>query len=128
MDFKFTFSPGACLTCDGICCNGEKGFIWVNKDEIKSIAAFLGIDDGDFINNYLRKQGYKHSIKELKTGDNYACLFFDRKKTGCTIYDVRPEQCRTYPFWPFFKTNPKVVLDECPGVILKEKSVEKNEA
>ena len=120
MDFIFKFNPEACLTCDGICCNGEKGFIWVNKEEIKAIAVFLGIDTRKFIDTYLRKKNYRYSIKELKTGDNYACLFFDRDKDGCTIYDVRPEQCRTYPFWPFFTKNPQVVLDECPGVALIE--------
>jgi len=121
MKFIFSFNPKACDTCNGICCNGEKGFIWVNKEEIKAIAAFLDLDTQIFIDTYLRKKAYRYSIKELKTGENYACLFFDKEKNGCSIYDVRPEQCRTYPFWPFFTENPQIVLDECPGVeVIKE--------
>lgn len=87
-----------------------------------AIASFIGIDVSEFIDSYLRKVGYRYSIKELKKNDNYACLFFDVEKNGCGIYDVRPEQCRTYPFWPFFKENPDVVVKECPGAAFKKES------
>ena len=119
MTFIYTFNQNACENCGGKCCNGEKGNIWVNKNEIIAIAGFLGIETEDFIFNYLRKNGYKYSIKELKTGNNYACLFFNDIKNRCGIYNVRPEQCRTYPFWPFFKTKPEIIINECPGIILK---------
>ncbi len=120
MTYIFTFNQEACNDCKGKCCNGEKGNIWVNKNEITAIAAFLKVDAKKFISSYLRKNGYRYSIKELKTGNNYACLFFDTEKNGCGIYDVRPEQCKTYPFWPFFKDNPEVVIKECIGIVLKK--------
>lgn len=126
MEYQFTFNPAACSQCKGLCCNGEKGNIWVNKKEIIAIADFLKTDPKVFISNYLRKIGYRYSIKELKTGDNYACLFFDNKKNGCSIYDVRPEQCKTFPFWPFFKNNPELAIKECPGVVLKISREKKN--
>jgi Fe-S-cluster containining protein len=122
MAYIFTFNQNACDDCKGKCCNGEKGNIWVNKNEITAIAAFLGIETKKFISSYLLKKGYRYSIKELKTGKNYACLFFDTKKNGCGIYDVRPEQCKTYPFWPFFKDHPEVVIEECIGIVLKTES------
>lgn len=122
MSYQFTFNPQACGDCNGICCNGETGNIWVSKKEMVAIASFIGIDVSEFIDSYLRKVGYRYSIKELKKNDNYACLFFDVEKNGCGIYDVRPEQCRTYPFWPFFKENPDVVVKECPGAAFKKES------
>jgi Fe-S-cluster containining protein len=33
------------------------------------------------------------SFRMQPNGD---CVFWDQ---GCTIYSVRPRQCRTYPFW-----------------------------
>jgi Fe-S-cluster containining protein len=116
--FDFKFNPEACLECEGNCCIGESGYIWVNLKEIEEIAKFLGIDKNIFINRFLIKVGYKFSIKEkLLSKDNYACLFFDEKTNKCTIYDVRPTQCRTFPFWDFFKTNIKEVKKECPGIV-----------
>lgn len=122
MTYIYTFNQSACDACKGMCCNGEKGNIWVNKKEITEIAASLAIETQEFIDRYLRKVGYRYSIKELKKDNNYACLFFDTEKNGCGIYEVRPEQCRTYPFWPFFKENPEVVIEECIGVELKKES------
>ena len=69
----------------------------------------------DFIRDYVRKISGRYYIKELRTGNNYACLFFDREKNGCGIYPVRPEQCRTFPFWPWFREHPEEVFEECPG-------------
>lgn len=52
-------------------------------------------------------------IRERPDGD---CLFFDGR---CTIYALRPTQCRTYPFW--FKHMRSVdawnqVARDCPGI------------
>lgn len=116
-DYPYRFNPLACETCGGRCCNGESGNIWVNIREIEAIALALTMDTGDFIETYLRKIDYKFSIKELKSKDNYACVFYDETKNGCTIYDVRPEQCRTFPFWPYYKDKPEEAAAECPGVV-----------
>jgi Fe-S-cluster containining protein len=32
--------------------------------------------------------------------DHEACIFLDHATNACTIYQVRPSQCSTYPFWP----------------------------
>jgi Fe-S-cluster containining protein len=85
---------------------------------MQKIANFLNIPLVEFKQKFLIKVGYKFSIKEkLLSKDNYACLFFDEKTNKCTIYDVRPTQCRTFPFWDFFKTNIKEVKKECPGIV-----------
>lgn len=115
-DYPFRFNPDACRSCPGRCCNGEQGHIWVSPLEIDAIAQFLALSTKDVIDLYLRKVVYRWSIKELKTGNNYACVFFDETKNGCGIYEVRPEQCRTFPFWPYFKDHLEEVLAECPGV------------
>ncbi|MBW2259743.1 MAG: YkgJ family cysteine cluster protein [Deltaproteobacteria bacterium] len=46
---------------------------------------------------------------------SFHCLFFDEKNRRCSIYDVRPTQCRTFPFWEYFRDNPDEILKECPG-------------
>ena len=114
--FKIKFDPGACRHCPGKCCNGESGNIFVNRDEIKAISRFLQMETSDFVNKCTRKVAYKFSIKETQTGNNYACIFFDPVKNQCKIYPVRPNQCRTFPFWDYFKDKPEELSRECPGV------------
>lgn len=115
--FDFSFNPDACKTCGGKCCTGQSGYIWVKQDEIEKICKFLQIPQSSFLKLYLDKIGYKFSLREFKYKDGYACVFFDTKKKECEIYEVRPNQCRTFPFWDYFKTNIKEAQEECPGIL-----------
>ncbi len=115
--FSYSFKPSACSECDGRCCRGESGYIWVNKDEIEKIAKFLKIDEENFRKNYLNRVKYKFTIKEVKIDGEFECVFFDNKTNSCQIYEVRPSQCKTFPFWEHFKTNIKEVKEECIGIV-----------
>jgi uncharacterized protein len=116
--YGYCFDSSKCATCGGKCCRGESGYIWVKDDDIASISKFLGIGEEDFAIIYIRKVGHRYSLNEKKLGDDdYACIFFDEEKEQCGVYDVRPIQCRTFPFWEQFKKNEKEVRDECPGIV-----------
>ncbi len=86
-----------CTQC-GNCCSGEPGYVWATKDEVKGIARFLGRPDDWLGKEHLRRVGLRYSLTEEPGGD---CIFLERKggKIGCSIYSVRPLQCRTWPFW-----------------------------
>lgn len=115
--FPYAFEPSACATCEGNCCIGESGYIWINKDECIALAKHLNISLEELGRDYLLKVGYKYSIKErVVSKDNYACVFFDLKKKQCSIYEARPKQCRTFPFWEYFKQNVDEVKKECPAI------------
>lgn len=115
--FPYAFNPKACETCEGRCCTGESGYIYVTKEEIFAIAELLNMDVNDFAIKYLFQKGYKYSIRENKIGDSYECVFYDRKTNGCQIYLSRPKQCRTFPFWDYFKTRVDELKEECPGIV-----------
>jgi len=115
--FPFAFNPSACESCEGNCCIGESGYVWVTPPEIKAIANTLEIDEADFRKQHLRKVQYRYSLKERQVGKSFECEFFDIKQRRCTIYDVRPSQCRTFPFWDYFKEHINEVEKECPGII-----------
>lgn len=114
--FSYAFNPHACSECSGNCCIGESGYIWVNNKEIDAIAQFLKLENHEFVSLYLKKVGYKYSIKEALVAGSYECLFFDKSK-GCGIYNVRPKQCRTYPFWDYVQQNLQKELKACPGIV-----------
>jgi Fe-S-cluster containining protein len=85
-----------CQAC-GNCCGGAPGFIWVTAAEKERIASHLGITVGELSKRYLERVAGRSTIKEL---ENFDCVFLDAEKRTCRIYEVRPAQCRQYPFWP----------------------------
>jgi len=115
--FSYGFMPQACATCGGRCCTGESGYIYVNKAEMERIADFLAIEVEELKKRYLYKNGYKYSIKERKVQEEFECIFYDTKANGCTIYMARPIQCRSFPFWDYYKTRVDELKRECPGIV-----------
>lgn len=104
-----------CLQC-GACCGGEPGAIWVTAGEISAIADFLGAAEAELRGKYLTRSMGRSSIKELK---NYDCVFLKRNQMRCKIYNVRPLQCRLFPFWPSIlreKKNWNYYATRCPGM------------
>ena len=107
-----------CTQC-GNCCTGEPGYVWVTRQDIRRIAAFLGRDDAWLSPDQVRRIGFKYSLTELANGD---CVFLTTTKQGqrvCGIYSVRPLQCRTWPFWTENLRSPERWAEAgemCPGI------------
>ncbi|MEA3554288.1 MAG: YkgJ family cysteine cluster protein [Campylobacterota bacterium] len=117
-DYPYKFDELKCAMCDGNCCIGESGYIWITKKEIENLAKHLNITIDELGQKYIFKVGYKFSIREkLISKENYACIFFDLTKKQCSIYEARPTQCRTFPFWEYFKDNIEEVKEECPAIV-----------
>jgi Fe-S-cluster containining protein len=102
-----------CTRC-GSCCTGKPGFVWVEDAEIEAIAAHRNEKLAETLTLYTRTVGSRRSLREKANGD---CVFYDRQ-AGCTIYPVRPRQCRTWPFWDSNVATPeawKATCRVCPG-------------
>ncbi len=115
--YNYSFDPNACESCGGNCCTGESGYIYLNQQEMEAIATHLELPMAVFKEEYLYKNGYKFSIKERVVDESHDCVFFDREIKGCSIYPVRPKQCRTFPFWPYFRDHEEELKEECPGIV-----------
>jgi Fe-S-cluster containining protein len=115
--FNYCFDTDACSECKARCCRGESGYIYVTNVEAAAICDHLGIEMKEFVERYLFKKGYKYSIKERVVGNEHECIFYDSTINGCSIYEARPTQCRTFPFWDYFKTRVDELKDECPGIL-----------
>jgi Fe-S-cluster containining protein len=92
------YSGGLAFECTrcGHCCTGAPGYVWVRDAEIARLAEHLGMTREAFSRRFVRQVGPRRSLIERDNGD---CVFWDRQD-GCTVYEARPEQCRTWPFWP----------------------------
>lgn len=106
-----------CTQC-GCCCSGPgTGFVWVSPEEIQQIAAAVGMEDDleAFERKFTRRIGARVSLIEYSDGD---CIFLDPEKRNCTVYESRPVQCRTWPFWKSNLKSPKdwgEISRSCPG-------------
>ena len=93
----------ACTQC-GNCCTGPPGAVWFNDEEAHAMAAKVGVDVKTFYRRYARKLRDGWSLTELRTRHGFDCVFLQRDEargtTACTLYEARPTQCRTWPFWP----------------------------
>jgi len=116
-NYPYAFNTDACASCEGRCCTGESGYIYVSRAEIEKIAALLKLTINEFGVEYLFKKGYKYSLKEQVHEGSHECIFYDRESNGCRIYEARPSQCISFPFWDYFKTRVDELKDECPGII-----------
>jgi uncharacterized protein len=114
---KTWYGDGLRFQCQqsGKCCvsHGQYGFVYLTKEDRKNIAAKLGMSTSEFTKKHCAKtDGVWHIVDDGK-----ACTFL--KKNQCTVYEARPMQCRTWPFWPE-TMSPKAwkqdVVKFCPGV------------
>ncbi len=114
--FDFSFDPGACRRCQGRCCRGASGHVWVSQTEIHQMVLFFESNPVDVIDRYLRRIDNRYAVKEKYDEGGVACLFYDIIEHRCSIYEVRPSQCREFPFWNYFKRHQELLIEECPGV------------
>ncbi len=116
--FSWEFDGAACAACGGRCCRGVGGYVWVSWEELEAMAAARGMNAGLFAKQYARRAQGRLSLQERVINGEHFCCLFDRAARCCAIYEQRPAQCRSFPFWERFKDDPQELLRECPGVKL----------
>ncbi len=94
--FKFRCHPG--VPCFTECCG--KTTIILTPYDILRLKARLGINSGDFLERYTRREEHDKSGLPLVVMDmpryHGKCPFV-RPVTGCLVYSDRPATCRYYP-------------------------------
>jgi Fe-S-cluster containining protein len=88
----------------------------VTDAEIGALAKRLNVSESEFRKCYTRP--FRKDITILLEKPNLDCIFYDREK-GCTVYEDRPKQCRTWPFWDIIVLSPRTWQESaqsCPGM------------
>jgi len=104
-----------CTRC-GHCCSGFSGTVAVDDAEIAALAARLELEQGVFRERYTRV--LRDGSISLREKPNLDCVFYSREH-GCLVYEDRPQQCRTWPFWrSVVKTRRSwaAEAEHCPGM------------
>ena len=107
----------SCRRCSS-CCRYESGFVFLSEKDIEKLLAEFKMERSDFINTYCRWVTDLNGKKtlSLKEKSNKDCIFWD---SLCLVYENRPLQCRTYPFWESILSSPEswdIAATGCPGM------------
>jgi Fe-S-cluster containining protein len=111
-DPSYFFDHGLRFECTqcGQCCTGASGQVLVSAEEILTIEGVTGWPSHTF----LRDVPDGKSLTERANGD---CVFFRNQR--CSIHAVKPQQCRTFPFWFKNLRNEDAwqkTIEECEGI------------
>ena len=105
-----------CTQC-GDCCTGAPGYVWLTDAELLAMAEYLQITPAAFEERYVKVVRGRKSLIDLPAR-NWDCVFLHPETRGCTVYPVRPQQCRTWPFWDTNLKSPeswRATCEACPG-------------
>ncbi|MFA6890676.1 MAG: YkgJ family cysteine cluster protein [Sphaerochaetaceae bacterium] len=113
------YQRGVRFSCRGCryCCSVEPGYVFLSVEDVDRLAKRFGMERETFLAAYCRvteETGFFYSLLEKTDND---CIFLTEK--GCGVYEDRPLQCRTYPFWKRIMKDRESWDDEarrCPGI------------
>ena len=130
---KFDYKNGIRFECQGSgnCCvsRGSYGFVYLSDIDLKRFSKYFKISIKKFKEKYCQiTDGFIHLSEKYELNGN--CIFLKDRK--CSVYNSRPTQCRTWPFWNE-NMNPKVwnedIAINCPGIgkgkLIKSKKIER---
>jgi len=87
--FRFACQQG-CTNC----CT-QSGHVYLTEDDITTIAAHLELTPEQFEARYVTRRD-DHPRLKMRLDEN--CFFL--AQGGCRIHEVKPLQCRVFPYWP----------------------------
>lgn len=110
-------------SCGGKCCkpmwDGKSGYVYLTKNDRIRLSAFLGQPISEFAEllrfAFTRFTKIESTQWVLKSGGKQ-CRFLQDGK--CTVYEAKPTQCSSFPFWPELMVNEsyKELKAYCPGI------------
>jgi Fe-S-cluster containining protein len=106
-----------CTQCSR-CCRHDSGYVFLSENDLDALLRRLKTDRQSFIQRYCTwvPLGFGKQLS-LAEQENNDCVFWT--DGGCSVYEDRPLQCRTYPFWQHVLEDEagwKREGKECPGI------------
>lgn len=91
------FAEGLKFKCTGCgkCCTGSPGYVFLSHTDLENLSQHLKLSIDEFTKQYTRYVDGQYALLDHPT--SYDCVFL--KENKCTVYEARPIQCRTFPWW-----------------------------
>ena len=103
----------SCTEC-GRCCSGPHGYVWLTDADLLELARALELELDELGRRYVRRVGRRYALVDGRGGD---CVFLCEGR--CSVYDARPRQCRSYPWWKENLASPEAwaaEAEQCEGI------------
>ncbi len=122
-----------CTGC-GKCCTGAPGFVFLTDADVEKLLHHLKISKQEFVERYTKSFNDRLSLRD--DTPNYGCIFLKEGKY-CQVYQARPMQCKTYPYWLGNISSKAQWIEEserCEGInhpdapLISKEEIEKNAA
>jgi hypothetical protein len=101
-----------------MCCRFDSGYVFLSDSDLRRIAEGTGKRPEEVATTYCRRIDLGVvSRLSLREQENKDCVFWINGE--CSIYEHRPLQCRSFPFWPAHLSDRRTwdeLVRECPGV------------
>ncbi len=103
-----------CTGC-GKCCTGSPGYVFLALSDLDRLAQHFSLTPKAFAAKYTYRVDEKISLIDRPGSDH--CVFLVDNK--CSVYEARPSQCRTFPWWLYFLRDAnswKDAAERCEGI------------
>ena len=112
------YSEGVRFECQpdcGKCCtrHGDYDYVYLEGEDLSRLAGHLGLSHAEFRSRLTQRED-GHTFLRM---DGPECPFLQGKR--CGVYEARPSQCSTFPFWPDNLRDLgawEALADFCPGI------------
>ncbi len=94
--------------------HGESGYVYLTRSDARRLAAQLKVTARGLRRRFARLVEGRLALRDAP--GTSACIFLSERR--CQVYEARPTQCRTWPFWPELLSPRKwsaEVASFCPG-------------
>ena len=115
------YHEGIRFECQGSgkCCTsrGTYGYVYLTEGDVKRFADYFSLSVAQFKKQYCGSKDGNVFLLDPPAA-NGDCIFLENGNR-CGTYEARPEQCRTWPFWPEnmkAKIWRREIAAYCPGV------------
>ena len=87
-----------CSKCTAYCCSYDH--IELSEKDLERLAAHFGLGVRAAAERFTKRvEGRTRVLRHQKDHIfKSVCMFLDKDKRACTVYDARPKVCRVYPY------------------------------
>ena len=118
------WAEGGQFTCQpdcGRCCDEPGGIVYLSRNDVERLAQHANLTVPEYLKKDCTTTLDGRYVLRSNQSDGI-CIYLDENKQ-CTIYEVRPQQCKAFPWWAEnlrSQRSWKQVKASCPGLTAED--------